>query len=52
MMGFCERGKEPDSDGNTLCSTELWHLVVSYVVNNDSVKRSTFISVVKVTYEG
>jgi hypothetical protein len=52
MIGFCESSNEPDSDDNKLCSTELWHLVVSYVVTNDSVKRSTFISTVEVAYEG
>lgn len=50
--GLCERGNKPDSDGNKLRSTELWHLVASYVATNDSLKRSTFIFTVEVTYEG
>jgi len=52
MMGFCERGNESDSGDNKLCSTELWHLVVPYVVTNYLVKSSTFIFTVEVTYEG
>jgi len=52
MMGFCECGNESDSSDNKLCSTKLWHLVVPYVFTNYSVKRSTFIFTVEVTYEG
>ena len=50
--GFFERGNEPDSGDNKLCNTELWHLVVSYLITNVSVKRSAFIFTVEVTYEG
>jgi len=51
-MGLCERGNGLDSRDNKLCSTELWQLVFSYVVTNVSVKRSTFIFTVEVTYGG
>jgi len=50
-MGFCERGNESDSGDNKLCSTELWYLAVPYVVTNYSVKSSTLIFKVEVTYE-
>jgi hypothetical protein len=50
-MGFCERGSEPESGDNKLCSTELRHLV-SYVVTDVSVKLSTLTFTVEVTYEG
>jgi hypothetical protein len=52
MMGFCERSNESDSGDNKHFSTELWHIDVPYVVTNYSVKISTFIFTVEVTYEG